>query len=82
MSFILVLLFATACVLRPAWQRLAAEGQLQRGTIETDRFRHLVLANGIEGDRLTIYVEGDGRPWVRETRVAILREQAMDDLLA
>lgn len=64
-------MFVTACVLRPAWQKLAIEGQLQSSWLDSGRFRHRVLANGIPGKRLRIYIEGDGGPWIRESRVSV-----------
>lgn len=65
------LLQMSACVLRPAWQKLAIEGDLESRRIDGGRFRHLVLWNGEQGSHLRIYVEGDGGPWIRETRVAV-----------
>jgi hypothetical protein len=65
------LLQLAACVLRPDWQKLAAEGSLESRWVDSGRFRHLVLSNEVRGDHLRIYVDGDGEPWIRETRVAI-----------
>ena len=61
----------SACVLRPAWQKLAIEGGLESRWIDAGRFRHLVLWNEEAGSHLLILVEGDGGPWIRETRVAV-----------
>lgn len=61
----------SACVLRPDWQVLAGEGSLESRWLETGRFRHLVLWNRHRGDHLRIYVEGDGSPWIRKTRVSV-----------
>lgn len=60
-----------ACVLRPAWQKLAIEGQLESRWLDGTRFRHRVLANNLRGKHLRIYVEGDGGPWLRESRVSV-----------
>jgi hypothetical protein len=64
-------LFLSACVLRPAWQTLAIEGQLQSSWLEGGQFRHRVLENEIRGERLRIYIGGDGGPWIREDRVSV-----------
>jgi hypothetical protein len=56
---------------RPDWQELAIEGQLEKRWLDTGRFRHLVLANGVRGKHLRIYIEGDGGPWIRATRVSV-----------
>ena len=61
----------SACVLRPTWQKLASEGNLESRWIETGRFRHLVLRNEEVGSHLLILVGGDGGPWIRETRVSV-----------
>ena len=75
LAFLLVtvcfLLALAACVLRPDWQELAIEGSLESRWLDSGRFRHLVLWNGQRGDHLRIYVDGDGKPWLRDTRVAI-----------
>jgi hypothetical protein len=65
------LVVLSACVLRPDWQKLAIEGQLETRWLDTGRFRHLVLQNGVHGKHLRIYIEGDGGPWIRETRVSV-----------
>lgn len=65
------LVAATSCALRPAWQTLANEGGLEPQWLQGTRFRHLVLANGIRGNKLHIYIEGDGSPWIYETRVTV-----------
>jgi hypothetical protein len=74
-AFLLVaavcLLNLAACVLRPAWQKLAIEGDFEARWVDAGRFRHLVLWNEEAGSHLLILVEGDGGPWVRETRVAV-----------
>jgi hypothetical protein len=61
----------SACVLRPTWQKLAIEGSLESRWLDAGRFRHLVLTNEQRGDHLRIYVDGDGEPWIRNTRVTI-----------
>lgn len=61
----------SGCVLRPAWQQLAVEGKLESHWLDAGRFRHLILQNNAAGTQLRIYVEGDGRPWIRETRVSV-----------
>ena len=66
-----LLFLLNGCVLRPEWQRLADAGNLHAEWLETARFRHLVLQNGVAGSHLRIYVEGDGSPWIRAKRVAI-----------
>jgi hypothetical protein len=65
------LLQISACVLRPDWQKLSSEGQLESRWLDTGRFRHLVLSNQQRGSHLRIYVEGDGEPWIRKSRVAL-----------
>lgn len=60
-----------ACVLRPVWQKLATEGQLNAYWLEGTRFRHRVLANDVTGKALRVYVDGDGGPWIRERRVSV-----------
>ena len=65
------LLQLTACALRPDWQQLAADGNLESRWIDAGQFRHLVLWNEHRGDHLRIYVDGDGTPWIRNTRVAV-----------
>ncbi len=64
-------LMLSACVLRPAWQKLAIDGALQKRWLDTGQFRHLVLSNGVAGRKLHIYVEGDGGPWIGESRVSV-----------
>ncbi len=64
-------MFLAACVLRPAWQKLATEGRLNAYWLEGTRFRHRVLANDVTGKALRVYVEGDGGPWIRERRVSV-----------
>lgn len=65
------LVLQSACALRPAWQQLADDGALDSRWLDTGRFRHLVLANQVRGNHLRIYVEGDGTPWIHETRLAV-----------
>jgi pimeloyl-ACP methyl ester carboxylesterase len=60
-----------ACVLRPAWQKLADEQGLQAGRLETGSFEHLVLQKDGAGMQLRILVDGDGTPWLRDTRIAV-----------
>ena len=66
-----LLLIIAACALRPEWQRLAREGDLQEGWLNSGTFEHLWLANDAAGSHLRIYVDGDGTPWIRDNRVAI-----------
>lgn len=61
----------SGCVLRPQWQQLAIDASLESEWIGSARFRHLSLSNGLDGDHLRIYVEGDGLPWRRETRISL-----------
>lgn len=65
------LLQLSGCVLRPDWQKLSNDGQLESRWLDTGRFRHLVLSNQHRGSHLRIYVEGDGEPWIRKSRVAL-----------
>jgi len=60
-----------ACSVRPEWQRLASGAGLEVRWIETGAFRHLVIANARSAGHLNIYIEGDGRPWIRERRIAV-----------
>ncbi len=66
----LTVLFS-GCVLTPTWKKLAADGSLDSFRIETERFQHLVLTNRIPGSHLRIYVEGDGTPWIRHSRISV-----------
>lgn len=59
------------CALSPAWKELAGDGNLDSHWIDTGRFRHLVLANAAPGTHLRIYVEGDGSPWIRNSRISV-----------
>jgi hypothetical protein len=59
------------CALTPSWKKLASDGDLESSWIETEQFRHRVLANRIPGSHLRIYVEGDGTPWIRQSRVSV-----------
>ena len=61
----------SSCALRPAWQQLAIEGNFESRWLDAGRFRHLVLWNHASGPHLRIYVEGDGTPWLRGTRVSV-----------
>lgn len=61
----------SSCALRPVWQRLAVEGNLESRWLDAGQFRHLVLWNNEPGSHLRIYVEGDGTPWIRGTRVSV-----------
>ena len=65
------LLQISGCVLRPDWQTLSIDGNLESRWLDTGRFRHLVLSNQEQGSHLRIYVEGDGGPWIRENRVSV-----------
>lgn len=68
----LILLYCLAgCALQPEWQRLAADSNLERQWLETERFRLLVLTNDVAGEHLRIFIEGDGTPWLGANRVAI-----------
>jgi hypothetical protein len=67
----LLSLVLAGCVLRPEWQKLAADQELQTRRLDTGRFQHLVLEKNVPGDHLLIYVEGDGAPWIHDTRVAV-----------
>ena len=58
-------------MLRPAWQELAIEQNLEIQHLDTTRFRHVVLVRDEPGKHLHIYVEGDGTPWIRNRRVAV-----------
>ena len=69
--FMLLLFVLSGCVLRPEWQQLAAEQALQSRHIDTGHFQHLVLDKDVPGNHLFIFVEGDGTPWIRDTRVAV-----------
>ncbi|MDX1405868.1 MAG: hypothetical protein R3192_15085 [Woeseiaceae bacterium] len=60
-----------ACVLRPAWLSLAIDGGLESAWLETSQFRHRILVNEVRGTNLNIFIEGDGGPWIRETRVSV-----------
>jgi hypothetical protein len=66
-----LLLQLPACVLRPTWQKLASEGNLESRWLDTGRFHHLVLWNEQQGAHLRIYIDGDGEPWIRQKRVSI-----------
>lgn len=66
-----VLALASACVLQPEWKRLARENDLALSWASDGEFPHLLLANRLAGSRLHIYIEGDGSPWIHDTRVAI-----------
>jgi pimeloyl-ACP methyl ester carboxylesterase len=59
------------CVLRPQWQQLALDADLKVDWIRSHRFRHLLLTNDVDGGHLRIYVEGDGVPWKRQTRISV-----------
>lgn len=63
--------FLAACALRPEWQRLAREGGLESQWMDAGQFRLRILKNGIPGEHLRIYIEGDGTPWIREDRVSV-----------
>jgi hypothetical protein len=70
-SIVFVLsLFLNGCALRPAWQTLATEQQLQTNWLDTGSFRHLVLEKDGAGQLLRIFVDGDGTPWVRQSRIS------------
>lgn len=71
LTIIASLVQLAGCALRPEWQSLASEGSLQSRWLNTGDFRHLVLANRQRGDYLRVYVEGDGTPWIRDTRVSV-----------
>lgn len=66
-----LVLLLSACVVTPTWKKLAATGDLESFLMETDWFQHVVLANDAPGPHLRIYVEGDGSPWIRGSRVAV-----------
>jgi len=68
---ILLLFVLSGCVLRPEWQELAIEQELHTRHLNTGRFQHLVLEKNVADNHLLIYVEGDGTPWIRDTRVAV-----------
>jgi hypothetical protein len=72
-SLFIILLSITlsGCVLRPEWQKLAIEQELQSRRLDTSRFQHLVLEKNTPGTHLVFYVEGDGTPWIRDSRVAV-----------
>lgn len=67
---LLVVLLA-GCVLTPSWKKLATDGNLESSWIDTEQFRHRVLANRTPGSHLRIYIEGDGTPWIRQSRVSV-----------
>ena len=69
-ALFLIVLFA-GCAIHPEWQRLARSAGLESADVDTRYFNHRVLKNGSDADLLTIYVEGDGSPWIRENRVAL-----------
>lgn len=64
-------LLLSSCVLRPEWQRLAIDGNLKSGWLDTGQFRHRWLSSGVPGSHLRIYIEGDGTPWIRQNRVSV-----------
>lgn len=66
-----LLALSMGCTLNPAWKELAGDGNLDARWIDTGRFRHLVLANAESGQHLRIYVEGDGSPWIVNTRISV-----------
>jgi len=66
-----LLLFISACVLQPEWQRLASDGDLETRWLDSGAFDHLWFANHVSGSHLRIYVGGDGTPWIRENRVSV-----------
>lgn len=71
-STILAIACLTGCaLLSPEWMRLAEESNLESRWIKTAYFRHLVLSNARDGAHLRIYIEGDGSPWARRSRVAV-----------
>lgn len=66
-----LLIILSACALRPEWQRLASDGRLESQWLDAGQFRLRLLRNQIPGGHLRIYIEGDGTPWIQETRVSI-----------
>ncbi|MEL7538148.1 MAG: hypothetical protein AAFM91_13940 [Pseudomonadota bacterium] len=71
LHLLLIGLSIGACGLLPRWMQLADASDLDSLVVETETFRHRVLANRHAGDHLRIYVEGDGEPWIRGQRVAV-----------
>lgn len=61
----------SGCVLRPEWQKLASEQELQSRRLDTGRFQHLILEKNVPNTHLVFYVEGDGTPWIRDSRIAV-----------
>jgi hypothetical protein len=70
-SPLILLCCLAACALLPEWQRLADSGDLDQAWLETERFELLVLRNAAVGDHLSIYIDGDGTPWLGADRVSI-----------
>lgn len=60
----------SGCGINPTWQHIAGNAGLATGWIEGAGFRHLVLDNEKPGQKLMIFIEGDGSPWFYGVRVS------------
>ena len=51
---------------------LAQQSGFSKSIVQGESFRHLVYRNGIASNSLPlhVYIEGDGTPWLRATRIA------------
>lgn len=61
----------TACSVTPEWQRIASGAGMEVGWLQTSAYSHLVISNRQPGPHASIYIEGDGMPWLRERRIAV-----------
>jgi hypothetical protein len=67
-----VVLLLSGCANQKSVEQLAAAHHLQRQTVTTNRFSHLLIENhvGESDDDLHVYIEGDGTPWLRRNVIA------------
>lgn len=68
-----VVLLLGGCASQKNLDQLVEENRLERQTITTDHFSHLLIATNTRRDTfetLHVYIEGDGRPWLRKDAIA------------
>ena len=72
LSAALAALIANSCATRPDWREITATNRFSQDWVAGRGYTHLVLANDrpLSGDRLHIYIEGDGTPWRSRTEIA------------
>ncbi len=66
-----LLVFVSGCSFTPTYGDLSERFGFHVEKVEGDLFQHVVFSKSGTGRVLHVYIEGDGRPWLRKNRVSL-----------